>query len=130
MVDFEREASARISKWASELPEFIVNFERRTTIKSQVLADFIADWTSPTFEEEALIEPWVIYYDGAWCHDGDGISAIIKSPSGTKMKYAAPLEFSDPDPSTNNTTKYEVLLIALRKMKALGHLNFVVKYVS
>ena len=46
------------------------------------------------------------------------------------MKYAAPLEFSDPDPSTNNTTKYEVLLIALRKMKALGHINFVIKYVS
>ena len=60
-----REASARISKWAAELSEHVVDFERRTTVKSQVLADFIADWTSPTFEEEAPIEPWTIYCDGA-----------------------------------------------------------------
>jgi hypothetical protein len=52
-----REASARISKRAAELSEYTVDFERRTAIKSQVLTDFIADWTSPTFEEEAPIEP-------------------------------------------------------------------------
>lgn len=52
-----REASARISKRAAELSEYIVDFERQTAIKSQVLTDFIADWTSPTFEEEAPIEP-------------------------------------------------------------------------
>jgi len=40
------------------------------------------------------------------------------------------LEFSDPDPSTNNTTEYEALLLGLRKMKALGHPNFVVKSYS
>ena len=55
-----REASVRIAKWASELSEFYIEFERRTTIKSQVLADFIADWTNPTFQQEAPIEPWVI----------------------------------------------------------------------
>ena len=38
-----REASTRISKWAAELSEFYIDFERRTAIKSQVLADFIAD---------------------------------------------------------------------------------------
>jgi len=37
------------------------------------------------------------------------------------------LEFSDPDPCTNNTTEYEALLLGLRKMKALGHPNFVIK---
>ena len=49
-----REVSVRIAKWASELSEFYIEFERRTTIKSQVLADFIADWTSPTFKEEPV----------------------------------------------------------------------------
>ena len=44
-----REASARISKWAVELSEFYIDFERRTAIKSQVLVDFIAGWTNPTF---------------------------------------------------------------------------------
>jgi hypothetical protein len=95
-----REASSRISKWALELS---VDFESRTTIKSQVLADFIIDWTSPTFAEEAPIEPWVIYCDGAWCKDGVGIAAIIESPSGVKIRYAARLNFTKPDPSTNNT---------------------------
>jgi len=122
-----REASARTSKWTAELSEFYIDFERRTAIKSQVLADFIVDWTNPTFQREAPIEPWVIYCDGAWCNDGVGISAIIQSPSGTMFRYAARLEFGDPDPSTNNTTKYEALLLGLRKMKALGHPNFIIK---
>ena len=56
-----------------------------------------------------------------------GISAIIQSPSGTRFRYAARLEFSDLDSSTNNTTKYEALLLGLRKMKALGHPNFIIK---
>jgi ribonuclease HI len=100
---------------------------RLCAIKSQVLADFIADWTSPTFVEEAPIEPWLIYCDGAWCKDGVGIAAIIESPSGVKIRYADRLNFTKPDPSTNNTTAYEALLLGLRKTKALGHQNFTVK---
>ena len=60
----------------------------------------------------------------AWCNDGVGISTIIQPPSGTKFRYAARLEFSDPDPSTNNTTEYEALLLGLRKIKALGAPQF------
>jgi ribonuclease HI len=37
------EASARIAKWAAELSRYNFIFEPRTTIKSQVLADFIVD---------------------------------------------------------------------------------------
>jgi hypothetical protein len=37
------EASARIAKWAAELSGYNITFEPRTTIKSQVLADFIVD---------------------------------------------------------------------------------------
>lgn len=122
-----REASSRISKWASELLEFYVDFERRSAIKSQVLADFITDWTSPNFREEEPIVPWVIYCDGTWCKDGVVISAIMESPLGAKMRYAARLNFAKPEPSTNNTTEYEALLLGLRKMKSLGHPNFIVK---
>jgi hypothetical protein len=43
-----KEASTRIIKWGAELSEYIVDFERRSAIKSQVLADFVVDWTSPT----------------------------------------------------------------------------------
>jgi hypothetical protein len=37
------EASTRIAKWAAELLGYNITFESRTTIKSQVLADFIVD---------------------------------------------------------------------------------------
>jgi hypothetical protein len=31
-----------------ELSEHVVDFEKRRAIKSQVLADFITDWTEPS----------------------------------------------------------------------------------
>jgi hypothetical protein len=42
------EASARIAKWAAELSGYNITFNPRTSIKSQVLADFIVDWTGPS----------------------------------------------------------------------------------
>ena len=122
-----REASPRIAKWASELSELVVDFEKRTTIKSQALADFTVDWTSPEAREEELTETWTIHCDGAWQNEGVGIAAILESPSGAKIRYAARLNFDQSAPSTNNTTEYEALLLGLRKMKALGHQNCIVK---
>jgi hypothetical protein len=42
-----KEASSRIAKWATELSEHTIDFGKRSAIKSQVLADFVADWTMP-----------------------------------------------------------------------------------
>jgi len=39
-------ATRRISKWASELRSYGLRYEPKAAIKSQVLADFIADFTS------------------------------------------------------------------------------------
>jgi len=58
---------------------------------------------------------------------GHGAMMELASPSSTKLRYAARLEFSDPYSSTTNTTEYEALLLGLRKMKALGHPNFIIK---
>jgi hypothetical protein len=62
-------------------------FIDRTRTKSQVLADFIANWTLATSEEqhEKMIEKsWDMYYDGAYCDDGSTSSAVLISPSGKK----------------------------------------------
>ena len=40
-----REASGRIGKWATQLASHTINFVPRSSMKSQVLADFVADWT-------------------------------------------------------------------------------------
>jgi hypothetical protein len=42
-----RDCSGRIGKWAMELSEHVVDFKKRSAIKSQVLVDFIVDWMEP-----------------------------------------------------------------------------------
>jgi hypothetical protein len=89
------EASARIAKWTAELSGYHITFEPRTMIKSQVLEDFIVDWTGPARpQEESPEKVWTIHCDGAWCHAGAGAAAIITSPAGVKYRYAARLSFA------------------------------------
>jgi hypothetical protein len=123
-----REASTRIIKWGTELLEYIVDFERRSAIKSHVLANFVVDWTSatPNLDEE-IPTPWIVQYDGAWCHKGVGISAVVTSPTGVVIRYVARLIIANNEHSTNNTTEYEALLLAPRKMKALGQQTFIIR---
>jgi ribonuclease HI len=125
-----KEASSRLAKWATALSEHTIDFGKRSTIKSQVLADFVVDWTSPrsiTADEE-LVPVWEIRCDGAWGRKGADIAAIITSPAGIKLRYAARLDYKDPsDRCTNNTIEYEALLLGLRKVRALGASNFLVK---
>jgi hypothetical protein len=40
-----REATGRIGKWVAELNEFSIDYVHRSSIQSQALANFIADWT-------------------------------------------------------------------------------------
>jgi ribonuclease HI len=58
---------------------------------------------------------------------GVGISAVVTSPAGVVIRYAARPIFANNEHSTNNTTEYEALLLALRKMKALGMQTFIIK---
>jgi ribonuclease HI len=92
------------------------------------LADFVVDWTSPTYNPgEDIITQWVVHCDGAWCDRGVGIATIVTSPTGVVIRYAARLDFADDVHSTKNTTEYEALLLSLRKMKALGQQTFIIK---
>jgi hypothetical protein len=75
------EASVRITKWAAELSCYHIIFEPRTTIKLQVLADFIVDWTGPiTQQDEPAEKVWTIHCDSAWCHAGAGTAAASHHP--------------------------------------------------
>jgi ribonuclease HI len=71
--------------------------------------------------------PWIVQCVGAWCHKGVGISAVVTSLAGVVIRYAARLIFANNEHSTNNTTEYEALLLALRKMKALGQQTFIIR---
>jgi hypothetical protein len=61
-----REASGRIAKWAVELMGETLSFVPRKAIKSQVVADFLAEWVE-TQLPTAPIQPelWTMYFDGS-----------------------------------------------------------------
>jgi hypothetical protein len=67
-----KESTGRIGKWATELAEHVINSVAHGAIKSQVLTDFVADWTPSALKGEAIItEPvWEVQCDGAYCHLG------------------------------------------------------------
>jgi ribonuclease HI len=120
-----REATGRIGKWAVELNEFTIDYVHRSSIQSQALADFIADWTPGAHEEEVNkdAEAWTVFCNGSWGTFGAGVAAVLVAPSKVKTCYAAKLDFS----STNNITEYEALLLGLRKLKAMGIRRVILK---
>jgi hypothetical protein len=120
-----KEATGRIRKWAVELNEFCIDYVHRSSIQSQALADFIADWTSGAQEEEATkdAEAWTVFCDGSWGTFGAGAAAILITPSKVRTCYAVKLDFS----CTNNIAEYEALLLGLRKLKAMGIRRVVLK---
>jgi ribonuclease HI len=64
---------------------------------------------------------WTIHYDDTWCHAGAGAAAVITSPTGVKHRYATCLSFAlESDRCTNNVAEYEVVILGLRKLRALG----------
>jgi hypothetical protein len=86
------EASVRIAKWAAELSGYHINFEPRTAIKSQVLADFVVDWTGPITQPDPSAEKvWTIHCDGAWCYAGQAPrqSSPHLPGSSTDMQHAS-----------------------------------------
>jgi hypothetical protein len=99
-----RDSSGRIGKWTMELSELVVDFEKRSAIKSQVMLNFIADWTKPSgYTEGTMVDtPWQVYCDGAWEVSGAGAAAILTSPSGVKLKYVARLQFTAEIDKCNN----------------------------
>lgn len=75
-----KDASGRIGKWPAELVLFDLTFIVRTTIKSQALTDFVAEW-NPQFEEQPPNQaeaPWKIYTNGSWCTAGAGAVAFLE----------------------------------------------------
>jgi hypothetical protein len=87
------DSSGRIGKWSMKLSEHVVDFEKRSAIKSQVIVDFIADWMEPSsYTEGTMVDTsWQVYYNGAWRVSGARAAAILKSHSGIKLRYAARL---------------------------------------
>jgi hypothetical protein len=120
-----REATGRIGKWAADLNEFTIDYVHRSSIQSQALADFIADWTPGAQEEETNknTEAWTVFCDGSRGTFGARAAVVLIAPSKVRTCYAAKLDFS----CTNNIAEYEALLLGLRKLRAMGIRRVILK---
>jgi ribonuclease HI len=112
-----QDATGRISKWAVELGALNIDFKSRTTIKSQALVDFTAEWREtqlPTPTERP--EHWVMYFDGSLKLEGAGAGVLLISPKGEQLKYVLQIFWK----VSNNEVEYEALLHGLRLAISLG----------
>jgi hypothetical protein len=112
-----REASSRIAKWAVELMGETLTYVPRKAIKSQVLADFLAEWTDTQLPPAQLqAELWTMYFDRSLMKAGAGAGLLFISPLGVHMCYVIRLHF----PASNNVAEYEALVTGLRIAIELG----------
>jgi ribonuclease HI len=100
-----------------ELMGETLSFVPRKAIKSQVLADFLAEWVD-TQLPTAPIQPelWTMYFDGSLMKTGAGAGLLFISPLGKHMRYVLRLHF----PVSNNVAEYEALVNGLRITVELG----------
>ena len=104
----------------------------RTSIKGQVLANLVAEFTEPEIEELPLIGDmdeklvgtisqyrlltWEVYVDGASNQKGSGVGLVLMSPEKVIIEKSLRLDFS----AINNEAKYEVLLVGMTMVQRMG----------
>ncbi|GJV37275.1 reverse transcriptase domain-containing protein [Tanacetum coccineum] len=70
------EVTGRLLKWSFELEEHDIQYRPRTSVKGQILADFIVERPKDNLEitlmegAEELPDPWILFTDGSSCADG------------------------------------------------------------
>ncbi|GJV25297.1 reverse transcriptase domain-containing protein [Tanacetum coccineum] len=70
------EVTGRLLKWRFELEEHDIHYRPRTSVKGQILADFIVErpeddtLDTPMEDVEELPDLWVLFTDGSSCIDG------------------------------------------------------------
>ena len=90
-----REASGRIAKWAVELMGEALTFVPRKAIKSQALADFVAEWTDTQLPPaQVQTECWTMYFDGSLMKTRASAGLLFISPLGVHMRYMIWLHFA------------------------------------
>jgi len=73
-----REVTGRIAKWSVELMGEALTYAPRKAIKSQVLADFIVEWTDTQLPPPQIqAECWIMYFDGSVMKTGAGTGLLF-----------------------------------------------------
>ena len=84
-----------------------ISFAPRKAIKSQVLADFVAEWVDTQLPTAPIqLELWTMFFDGSLMKTGAGAGLLFISPLGKHLHYVLRLHF----PASNNVAEYEALV--------------------
>ncbi|XP_016737838.1 uncharacterized protein [Gossypium hirsutum] len=106
------------------LSEYDIVYVSQKAIKGSIVAELLANHTKKEYEpmsfdfldEEIMSiskvkeEIWRVYFDGASNMIGQGIGAVLISPSGQYFPATAKLMFT----CTNNVAEYEAYILALQ----------------
>ena len=107
------ETFGRLIKWVIELSEFDIKYKPRTTIKGQILADLIMEFTPAEPTEVTQLTPdlpiWRLSVDRAANAQGSGAGLILTSPDGIDEEYAFRFSFQ----ASNNEAEYEAVIVGL-----------------
>ena len=123
--------TGRIAKWGTILRAFDIKYMPRTSIKGQVLADLVVEFTEPEIEElpsvgnmdEKLVgtisqyhlPTWEVYVDGTSNQKGSGVGLVVMSPEKVVIEKSLRLNFS----ATNNEAEYEALLVGMAMVQSM-----------
>jgi hypothetical protein len=130
--------SGRVGKWAYALVEYDLHCESLSSMKGQIVADFIVghriDKHLHLNVGYVTFTPWKLHFDGSVCKDGCVVGVVIISPNGAVFDVLNRLDHD----CTSNQTKYEALLfgfeilhdMGVKHVEAYGDFLLVVQQVS
>ena len=104
----------RIVKWGTKLGTFDIRYKPRNSIKGQVLADFVAEFTPSSRASfmicQVTVRWWKVYMDEVCSARGSGVRVVLMSPKGVRVEKSLRLGFQ----ASNDKAKYEALIVGLR----------------
>ena len=103
--------------WSIELSEYDIQFIPRGSIKSQVLADFVVEFSSPIQEEVPYV--WLLSVDGSSNLKGSRAGVVLEGPNDLLIEQSLRFEFK----VSNNQAEYEALIAGMTLAKEMGAEN-------
>ena len=104
----------------------------RTSVKGQVLADFVGEFTKPEIEalpsdgnmdgklvgtiSQYFLPTWEVHVDGASNQKGSGVGLVLMSLEKVVIEKSLRLDFL----ATNNEAEYEALLEGMTMVQRMG----------
>ena len=111
---------------------FDIKYMPCTSVKGQILADLVAEFTEPEVDElpsnrnvdgklvgtvsQYYLPTWEVYVDGASNQKGSGVGLVLTSPEKVVIEKSLRLGF----PATNNEVEYEALFEGMAMVQRMG----------